>query len=176
LDDDLIKVIDVYGEVVFDRLFVTRIVCILEDDRYFILERVPFDIVIGLKKLRGGEIDDDRERLVDVLTSMPEVLDILGKHLKRVIINDIDTSTGVYSAIAEFSDGNMIIKRKMVPSHAIFLARLTNKPIYVRRELVDQQEEFRELASQTDYDEFEGEDYDRDFEFEDESMDFEEEE
>jgi bifunctional DNase/RNase len=178
LDDDLVKVVDVYGEVVFDRLFVTRIVCVLEDDRYFILERVPFDIVIGLKKLRGEEIDDDRERLVDVLTSMPEVLDILGKHLRRVIINDIDTSTGVYSAIAEFSDGNMIIKRKMVPSHAIFLAKLTNKPIYVKRELVDQQEEFRELASQTDYDEeeFEEEDYSRDFEFEDEGIDFEEEE
>lgn len=144
--DDLIKVVDVSGEILFDRLFITRIVCLLEDGRFFILERVPFDIVISLKKLSGEEIDDERERLVDVLSSMPEILEILGKHLRRVIINEIDFKTGVYSAVAEFSDGNMVIKRKMVPSHAIFLARLTSRPIYVKRELVDQQEEFRLLA------------------------------
>ncbi|ABN69909.1 hypothetical protein Smar_0808 [Staphylothermus marinus F1] len=167
MEEDLIRVIDVSGEIVFDRLFIPRIVCLLEDGRFFILERVPFDIVVSLKKLDGEEIDDERERLVDVLSSMPDILDILGKHLRRVVINEIDPKTGVYSAIAEFSDGNMAIKRRMVPSHAIFLAKLTNKPIYVKKELVDQQEEFRLLASTDTSDEIEDEEYEDDEEYTD---------
>ncbi|MET1160707.1 MAG: bifunctional nuclease domain-containing protein [Thermoprotei archaeon] len=118
----------------------TRITCILEDNRVFRLERVPPDIVLALKKLDGEDLGDDRERLVDILISMPDVIDTLGKHLMRVVIDGLDMKTGVYTAIAEFSDGNIVIKRKMVPSHAIFLARLTNKPIYVREDLVTQQE------------------------------------
>ncbi|ADI32744.1 bifunctional nuclease family protein [Staphylothermus hellenicus] len=167
MEEDLIRVVDVSGEIVFDRLFIPRIVCLLEDGRFFILERVPFDIVVSLKKLDGEEMGDERERLVDVLSSMPDILDILGKHLKRVVINEIDSKTGVYSAIAEFSDGNMAIKRKMVPSHAIFLAKLTNKPIYVKKELVDQQEEFRLLTSTDASDEIDDEEYENDEDYTD---------
>ncbi|NPA98378.1 MAG: hypothetical protein GXO43_03270 [Crenarchaeota archaeon] len=136
----------------------------MEDGRYFYLERVPFDIIIALKKLRGEEIEDDRERLVDILVSMPEVIELMGKHLKRVIINELNLDTAVYSAIAEFSDGNMIIRRKMVPSHAIFLAVLTNKPIYVRRRLIDEQEE---MAMNNLLDEESETDLDDDEEFDD---------
>ncbi len=141
MSDELIRVLEVFGDISYDNLFITRIICRLEDDRYFILERVPFDIVLALKRINGEEIDDDRERLVDILLSMPQVRELLGKSLKRVIIDSIDYRTGVYRAIAEFSDGELVIKRKMVPSHAIFLAVLTGRPIYVRKELVDEQED-----------------------------------
>lgn len=161
--DEYIKVEDVIPELQFGRLFSTRIICRLEDGRYFFLDRVPFDIVISLKKLKGEEIEDDRERLVDILASMPEVLDLLGRHLRRVIINELDPETEVYSAIVEFTDGKMTLRRKMVPSHAIFLAVLTNKPIYIRKTLVDQQEELMKLDLDEDIsDEYEL-DYDEDF-------------
>ncbi len=140
--DELIRVVEVFSDVEYERFFITRIICRLEDGRIFVLERVPFDIILGLKRIRGEEIGDDRERFVDILLSMPNVIEMLGKHLDRVIINEIDHETGVYSALAEFSDGEMIIRRKMVPSHAIFLAVLTGKPIFVRRGLVDEQEEY----------------------------------
>ncbi len=153
MPDELIRVIDVYGEIQYQRLFITRIICILEDGRTFFLERVPFDIVLALKRIHGEEIPDDRERLVDILLSMPHVLNEIGKNLKRIIINELDEKTGVYSALAEFSDGEVTIRRKMVPSHAIFLAVLTNKPIYVRKKLVDEQEELIHSIDFSDLDE-----------------------
>jgi bifunctional DNase/RNase len=33
---------------------------------------------------------------------------------------------------------------KMIPSHAVYLALLTGRNIYVKKELVDQQERFEE--------------------------------
>ncbi len=153
MPDELIRVVDVYGEIQYQRLFITRIICVLEDGRMFFLERVPFDIVLALKRIHGEEIPDDRERLVDILLSMPHVLNEIGKNLKRIIINELDEKTGVYSALAEFSDGEVTIHRKMVPSHAIFLAVLTNRPIYVRKKLVDEQEELIHSVDFSDLDE-----------------------
>lgn len=149
MSDELILVKEVRGEIipreiVYKRASLsivdTRITCILEDSRIFRLERVPPDIVISLKRLNGEDLGDNRERLVDILLSMPEVLNNISKHLKRVVIDSIDMRSGIYIAIVEFSDGDIVIKRRMVPSHAIFLAKLVNKPIYVRKDLVDQQE------------------------------------
>ncbi len=166
---DLIRVLEVYGEIGYENLFITRIVCRLEDGREFILERVPFDIVLALKRMNGEVIDDDRERIVDVLLSMPEVRHILGRNLEKIVIDHLDHNTGVYSATAIFNDNGLIVKRKMVPSHAIFLAVLTNRPIYVKRELVDEQEElmnidfefpeYRYTEEEGEYDEEIGEDY-----------------
>ncbi len=130
-----VKELDVYMPI-------PRLACELEDGRVFYLERVPYDIVLFIKKQNGEAIDDDRERFSDLLASMPEVLEALGRHVKRVLIEEFDEARGVYSAYVEFNDGNVTLRRKMVPSHAIFLALLVGKPIYVRRELVDAQESF----------------------------------
>jgi bifunctional DNase/RNase len=128
----------------------TRITCVLEDNRVFYLERVPPEIIFSLKKLEGEDLNDDRERFVDIIASMPEVVEIIGRYLKRVVIDEFDETRGVYSATVEFADGDIVLKRKMVPSHAIFLARLTNKPIYIRKKLVDQQEELLKLLEGSD--------------------------
>jgi len=154
-DDELVYVREVRGEIIprqifYDEGFVSiidsRIICVLEDYREFYLERVPPDIIISLRRIDGEPIDDDRERFIDILMSMPEVIDLLSKSLKRVVIDHLDEKTGVYSATAEFGDGDIVVKRKMIPSHAIFLARLANKPIYVKKKLVEQQESvYRDL-------------------------------
>ncbi|WP_440058993.1 bifunctional nuclease family protein [Thermogladius sp. 4427co] len=123
---------------------VPRIVCELEDGRKFYLERVPYDIILFINKINGRDVEDDRERFGDILMSMPEVLENLGKHIKRVTIEEFDEKRGVYSAYLEFNDGNITIRRKMVPSHAIFLALLVGKPIYVKKELVDEQQNYYE--------------------------------
>ncbi|MEM3163602.1 MAG: hypothetical protein QXN38_04305, partial [Desulfurococcaceae archaeon] len=62
------------------------------------------------------------------------------KYLSKVIIDSLDVETYTYAAIAEFVEGGIIVKRKMIPSHAILMALVAGKPVYVRRELVDQQE------------------------------------
>jgi len=173
LDDELILVKHVYGELIsrsvkLDKTVLTvldaRIVCVLEDNRSFYLENVPPEIVYSLKKLSGEDMNDDRERIVDILISIPEVVSILGRYLRRVVIEEYDATTGVYSASAEFEDGGIRIKRKMVPSHAIFLAKLTSKPIYVKKKLVDQQEEFlEEVEMLEDIDDYVEGDYDDDW-------------
>ena len=168
MDDELILVREVYGEIIPRQVFYgketisildTRITCILEDNRKFYLERVPPDIVWSLKRINGEKLNDDRERFVDILLSIPDVISVLGKYLKRIVIDNIDERTGTYSATVEFGDGSIVVKRKMVPSHAIFLAKLTNKPIYVRKELVDQQEILYNLLDefQEDVNEYESE-------------------
>ncbi|MEZ0394669.1 MAG: bifunctional nuclease domain-containing protein [Desulfurococcaceae archaeon] len=136
-----LRVEEVAGEFVFDRFIVARIVCKLEDGRLFFLDRVPEDVVLFLLKLRGEQIGDDRERLGDVLMSMPEVVEALGRHLKRVVINEFNEERGFYAAEAEFEDGGITVARKMVPSHAIMLALIANRPIYVDEELVEGQEQ-----------------------------------
>lgn len=144
----------VYGEIIRRELYYsgtrfsvldTRITCVLEDNRSFYLERVPPEIIFSLNRIEGKELEDDRERFVDILLSIPEIIDILGRYLKRVVIDKFDEKTGVYSATVEFADGNITLRRKMVPSHAIFLARLTKKPIYVKKELVEYQESIYKL-------------------------------
>lgn len=168
-NEELIKVYDVEASIKFIEAVIegipypvpqrTLITCRLEDGREFKLYSVPIDIVEIIRKIKGyntymeEEFNDDRETLYDIILTTPNAIDALGKHLKRVIIDSINPETYTYSAIAEFGEDKMIIRRKMIPSHAILLALITNKPIYVRKILVDQQEEFRE-ESEEDLDMF----------------------
>lgn len=159
MDDDLLLVREVHGEVIKKKISYgnkrfsildTRIKCILEDNRFFYLDRVSPEIVFFLKELNGETIGDEREGFIDILLSIPEVINILGKYVKRIVIDNFNNKSGTYSASVEFGDGTIVIKRKMIPSHAIFLAKLTRKPIYVRKQLVDQQEEIYSLLEEID--------------------------
>ncbi|MEM3209345.1 MAG: DUF151 domain-containing protein, partial [Saccharolobus sp.] len=75
-----------------------------------------------------------------ILTFIPEVVDQFSKHLEKVTVDDIIRETGVYVATVEFKFDGVTIQKRMIPSHAIFLAIITNKPIFVKKELVDEQE------------------------------------
>ncbi len=153
---ELIRVYDVDAAITFVEAIIdgvaypmperTLIICRLEDGREFKLYSVPIEIVEMIRKIKGyetyseTELKDDRETLYDILISTPGALEELGKHLRRVVIDSINPETYTYSASAEFGDGNTVIRRKMIPSHAILMAMITHKPIFVRKILVDQQE------------------------------------
>lgn len=122
--------------------YIPVIVCRLEDGRDFNLFSVPQDVVIAIRKIKGYSVDDERETIYDILLSSPESIESIRRHLRRVIIDSINPVTYTYSATAEFSTDGALIKRKMVPSHAILLALFAEKPIYVKKELVDEQERF----------------------------------
>lgn len=166
-DDELLRVYDVDASISFTQTIVdgvvypipskTLISCRLEDGRVFRLYSVPIDIVLVVKKLKGSDLEleymlkDDRETIFDVIVSIPKAIEEVGKHLKRVVIDSINPETYTYAATAEFGQENTVIRRKMIPSHAILLALLTHKPIYVRKILVDQQQEFEEDELEDDY-------------------------
>ncbi len=125
---------------------VTVIVCYLEDGREFNLFYVPADIVLAINKVKKQSEEsaslDKRETIYDIISFIPEVSEELSKHINKVVIDDmIDT---VYVATVELKFDGVIIQKRMIPSHAIYLALITNKPIFVKRKLVEEQERDRE--------------------------------
>ncbi|MEM0199624.1 MAG: DUF151 domain-containing protein [Saccharolobus sp.] len=142
-DDDYIRVssIDAFFMPIHS---IPTIVCYLEDGRQFYLFSVPAEIVVAINKTKGNkeeeEVGDKRENIYDILTFIPEVVDQFSKHLEKVTVDDIIRETGVYVATVEFKFDGVTIQKRMIPSHAIFLAVIANKPIFVKKELVDEQE------------------------------------
>ncbi len=123
----------------------------IEDGRTFKLYGIPYEIVIAINKIRyPSEADslDYRESFYEIVLDFKEYLEDFGKLLNRVIIDSLDYTTGLYSATAEFILEGILIKRRMIPSHAVFLALLFNKPVYVKKSLIDEQEEYERRMQQ----------------------------
>jgi bifunctional DNase/RNase len=133
------------------------IVLTLEDGRSFTLYGVPYEIVVAINKLQNPEqygSINARESVFEILLHFRDELKRVGSRLIRVVVDELDYTTGLYSAKAEFDLGGIVLRKKMIPSHAIYLALLFDKPIYVVKRLVDEQEEMerrmrrqREVAS-----------------------------
>ena len=125
---------------------IPTMVLYLEDGREFKMFQIPVEIVIALNRLQekrdyekflGG---DRRENIYDIIAFSSEVKEQLNKIINRVIINDVNEEYGVYIATVEFKFDGVIIEKQLIPSHAVFLALVANKPIYVKKNLVDEQE------------------------------------
>ncbi len=141
----LIKVNEVEAFVLPTHPHIPVLECHLEDGRNFYLYYVPLEIVVAINNLRhGGKFISERESVYDILSFLKNDLrGALGKHLEKVIIDELNPQTMLYTATLEIKTNGALIKRKMVPSHAIFLALIAEKEIYVESRLVDQQEKLR---------------------------------
>ena len=141
----LIKVNEVEAFISPTPPHVPVLACHLEDGRSFYLYYVPVEIVIAINNMMGGGYVVDRESLYDILMLFrDEIVNVMRKRIERVIVDEINPETLLYSATVEIRADGVLIKRKMVPSHAIYLALLAGKDIYVDKKLVDQQERIRE--------------------------------
>ncbi|RUM47783.1 MAG: bifunctional nuclease family protein [Hyperthermus sp.] len=120
------------------------IVLELEDGREFTLYNVPYDIVRAVNRLQSKESYGfgDRESVFEIVVDMRDSIAGLGRLLEYVVIDEMDYTTSLYTAKARFNLGGIYMTRRMIPSHAVFLALLFSKPIYVSKRLVDQQEAF----------------------------------
>lgn len=122
------------------------IVCYIENsDRQFVLYGVPPEIVIALNKIKGngnyeGFVAHGRESLFDVLSSVNEFKELLISKIERVIIDELYKETGLFGALMELNFSGVIIQKRMIPSHAIFLAEIAQKPIFVKEALLIEQE------------------------------------
>lgn len=121
------------------------LVCYLEDGRQFTLWQIPPDIVISINKYKGVKeyeniTSDQRDSIFDILINFEEFKESLTKYIEKVTIDDMIKEYNVYVATIELKFDGIIIHRRMIPSHAIYLALLANKPIYVKKGLVDEQE------------------------------------
>jgi bifunctional DNase/RNase len=129
---------------------IPTMVLYLEDDREFKMFQIPPEIVILVNKIQGKNdyeqfMGNDRREsvydvLYDILTFSSDIKENLKNMINRVIIDDIIKEYGVYVATVEFKFDGIIIEKKLIPSHAVLLALLCDKPIYVKKELVEEQE------------------------------------
>ncbi len=148
-EEELVRVVSVTAAiepVVVEGLYTEMpvIICELSDGREFTLAHVSWDVAREIMRMQGGHIADDRETIYEVLSSMPGVIDEIRRNLRRVVIDSLNPHTLVYSAYAEFGFDEIVIRRKMIPSHAIMLALLADKPIYVKKSLVDEREQMED--------------------------------
>ena len=137
---DLVRIIDVSVYMTPPPYQVPVLQCELEDGRSFSLYQIPVDVMLGIIKLKGEDVYNERETLFELIILFKEEFSSIKPKIEMVVIDELDRETNLYNAkIIIRGDGYKIMK-KMVPSHAIYLAYLLEIPMYVRKELVDQQE------------------------------------
>ncbi len=113
---------------------------ILENNKNFILVNVPYEVASAIKMINEGDVPPRRQSLFDLLANNEEFRKIFSDTLKQVVIDELDQDTGLYTATVEFEHEGVKLSLKMIPSHAIYLALVTGKPIYVVESLIDEDE------------------------------------
>ncbi|PUA32803.1 MAG: hypothetical protein B7O98_05010 [Zestosphaera tikiterensis] len=145
----LLKVVDVEPITTYNPsidLEMPALNCYLENGETFTLYNVPFDIAKAITALRSSyaEIDvegddsfDGRGTIYDVMIMFSPRLTELHNSIKRVVIDSYDVGKGVYSASLYLEVDNLTVKKTLIPSHALFLAMLFKKPVFVTEEVLE---------------------------------------
>lgn len=109
----------------------------LEGNDIFEMYYVPPEVVDALEMIKEGNPPPRRQSLFSLLAFHDEFRRMIEESLDKIVIDEYDESTGVYTATAHFESDGVHVSIKMIPSHAVFLALVAGKPIYVTQELVD---------------------------------------
>ncbi len=144
---EYLKVVDIEALIAPGDPGVPIILLHLEEGLSLTLYYVPFEIVEAINRVKGidssleGVVGEDRESIYDILAQHEDFARILTDDLAYVVIDELNPDTMLFTARAVFSNGFTKIERRMIPSHAVFLAFISNKPIYVLRRLALEQSE-----------------------------------
>jgi bifunctional DNase/RNase len=145
-DKDLLKVVDLNTFIIVDKEemgYVGVINLFLDNGKTFTMYYVPLEVVSALNQLEDESITDEyvvkRESIFDLLPQLEFFRQNLAKTIVRVVIDSLDEATGLYTATIELRFDTVSIQKKMIPSHAIFLARIAGKPIFVHKTLVEEE-------------------------------------
>jgi len=126
----------------------------LEDGRIFRMGGISLDIAAEIKKYlakSGGDRkrlatdlinrNDPRFTIIDMLIDFPDIEKVLHESIREVVIDYFDPNYNIYGASIILDDAYTIAKKRvmMIPSHAILLALIANRKVYVAKELVDDQ-------------------------------------
>jgi bifunctional DNase/RNase len=77
-----------------------------------------------------------RDTIYELLIMIQPKLTEFKESIEGVVIDGFNRAYGTYSASIYMNVDGISLKRTMIPSHAIFLALLFNKPVYVTAEVV----------------------------------------
>jgi bifunctional DNase/RNase len=117
----------------------------LENGRSFILVNVPADVAEAIRMINEGMAPPRRQSLFDLLANHEGFRGLFEEILEKVVIDELDQSTGLYTATVYFESNGISLKLKMIPSHAIYLALVAGRPIFVDENLLDEEDEELDL-------------------------------
>jgi len=133
----------------------------LEDGRVFTMYAVPPEVIEAIIMMERNDPPPRRQSLFSFLAYNESFKDLLDIILEKVVIDEFDPNTGLYTATVHLESDGLSLAVKMIPSHAVYLALVSGKPIYVTEELVEismrDQEELSDLLEDLDLDEFDDE-------------------
>ncbi len=109
----------------------------LENGEIFEMYYVPPEVIEALEMIRKGDPPPKRQSIFSLLAFHNDFRDMIETSLDKVVIDEYDEATGVYTATAHFESDGLHVTIKMIPSHAVYLATISGKPIYVTQELVE---------------------------------------
>ena len=136
------KVVDVEPMIAKEGEFeIGLLTCYLENGESFVLYNIPPEIARAISKLRSDDAyfeirEDNRETIYELLIMLSPKLSEIGNSIGMVVIDHFDMSTMTYRASLYIEVDGIRIRKVMIPSHAIFLALLFNRPIYVTDEVL----------------------------------------
>ena len=110
----------------------------LENGRRFLMSNIPLEIVEAISVMKNAINIPRRQSLFLFLMSNEEFRETIIRNIKEVVIDEIDRRTGLYTASLVLEGDGFNLTIKMIPSHAVFIALLAGKPIYVSEELVNE--------------------------------------
>ncbi len=142
--------------------------CILEDGDVVTLYNIPLEITRAIAKLvRYDDLEphepDMRDTIYELLIMIQPKLTEFKESIEGVVIDGFNRTYGTYSASMYMNVDGISLKRTMIPSHAIFLALLFNKPVYVTAEVVKISKELEKEESDDEGGFFSSEDEDDEF-------------
>jgi len=117
---------------------IPTIVLFLENGDELELYNVPLEIAQYVAEGEPVRALGSRERatIFDLIWTHEDIINLLKEDIDSVVIDEFDEKTMLYSAKVVFRNGNITFERRFVPSHAIFLALVTGKDIYVTDEVI----------------------------------------
>jgi len=131
----------------------------LEDGRVFTMYAVPPEVIEAIIMIERNDPPPRRQSLFTFLAYNESFKDLLDVVLEKVVIDEFDPNTGLYTATVHLESDGLSLAVKMIPSHAVYLALVGGKPVYVTEDLVEismrDQEELSDLLGDLDVDDLE---------------------
>ena len=153
----VLRIVDIEPVVTRDdEVEVGLLTCYLENGDNFVLYNVPPEIARAIARLRSDDVYMDysldiRETIYELLIMLSPKLRSIAKHLAMVVIDGFDSRTMTFKASLFLEIDGIRLRKVMIPSHAIFLALLFNKPIYVTDDVVRISKELEEGEEEEDF-------------------------
>ncbi|MBE9391194.1 bifunctional nuclease family protein [Fervidicoccus fontis] len=136
----LLKAVEMDAYIASKDPLIPVILLILENGDEFELYNVPLEIarfVINGSSILNGNEKKERIDIFSFIAMHEDILNLIKDDLEKVVIDEYDPTTMLYTAKVYFRKGKTMLVRRFIPSHAIFLAMIAGKDVYVSERILN---------------------------------------